>query len=47
LTRRKRERLHDRVRQVVQTDGDGMDELLVEIRAITAERMGRKGGRDG
>jgi CheY-like chemotaxis protein len=42
-----RERLHDRVRQVVQTDGDGMDELLVEIRAITAERMGRKGGRDG
>jgi signal transduction histidine kinase/CheY-like chemotaxis protein len=42
-----RERLCERVRQVVQTDEDGMDELLAEIRAIAAERMGQNGGRDG
>jgi signal transduction histidine kinase len=41
LDEAERDRLSDRVRQVVQTDGDGMDELLDEIRAIAAERMGR------
>jgi CheY-like chemotaxis protein len=42
-----RERLGERVRQVVQTDEDGMGDLLAELRAIAAERTGRKGGHDG
>jgi hypothetical protein len=36
-----RDRLSDRVRQVVQTDDEGLNELLEEIRAIAAERTGR------
>ncbi len=40
-----RERLCERVRQVVQVDEDGMDELLAELRRISAERKGK--GRDG
>jgi CheY-like chemotaxis protein len=38
-----RERLSERVRQVVQIDKDGMDELLEEIRAIAMERRIQKG----
>jgi CheY-like chemotaxis protein len=38
-----REQLAERVRQVLQTDKDGMDELLEEIRVIATERRKRKG----
>jgi DNA-binding response OmpR family regulator len=41
LDEAERDRLSDRVRQVVQTGDDGMDELLDEIRAIAAERTRR------
>jgi CheY-like chemotaxis protein len=40
-----RERLSERVRQVVQTDEDGMDKLLAELRGIAAERAGTVGER--